>query len=313
MSAGDITPEAAVAISYGRGLDSLHLAAFQPLLEAMLARGSRGYWAALHLLSMFQHGKKSLEPEVAAWLEKLLTAPELFNLDTVDVMHVHDFETAAKRLRSNGYIDAEFAAALTHQTLSIVNAKDFGLQLTLDDQVRKILKMLMQDHPQIVWDAVQDSLASVSEEKKYRLRHLIELQEIGAGRHGLLYDLPQSLYLGWLDEDPLARLPFVFGWIPITSPDEAGTVQWHLDLQTLVDRYPVTQESLDIIAQRLFPTSWSGSLADQLEPSLSLLAGWRSHKKPEVRNWAAATHIRLGEIIRRERRDDDNREAGYLD
>ena len=145
----------------------------------------------------------------------------------------------------------------------------------------------------------------------YRMAHLLQTQGNAVDEAGLLNELPEEVYLSWLKANPRARLQHVLGWVPFTQSLGNGREQWHPDFEKIVNKFLTRKDELVIIEQRFFPTSWSGSLADQLEPHLPLLQNWWRHPKAMVRDWALNAHARLLNVISEERRGDANRDIKY--
>lgn len=310
LEAGTVQPEAVSQLSFGRGLDHLEAAEIAPFFEALIATGTGGLWAALEALFMYQHWRTAIAPEVIALFKSILFDPRLF-LKRASSMGSHHFEEAVALLHRHGRIHAADAEKLMAQILRLGTDCEFDIQLHFEGISQKILRFLVNQYPNEVWNRAKEYLEIDDKALSYRMNHLLQLEENFAGEAGLLNDLPQEMYSPWLKEAPAARLHRVLGWVPLIQSSGDGRERWHPDLEGLVDNFATKNDDLAVIERRLLPNSWSGSLADQLEPHLPLLMDWWNHPKMIVRNWALNVHMRLSNFIADERRTDANREIGY--
>src|SRR5690606_30852180 len=99
------------------------------------------------------------------------------------------------------------------------------------------------------------------------------------------FDVPQSIYLDWVREDPKTRAASAVAWLPIAGRQESG-LKWHHELEAFVAEFGEQPDVLPAVSRRLMPTSWWGGLARYLEPIIPLVENWLSHPNPHVRDWA---------------------------
>jgi hypothetical protein len=189
----------------------------------------------------------------------------------------------------------------------------YEVQLELEDSAQKILELLIADHPREVWNAIKGRLEAEDPLSAHRISGLLGIDKSADDGTALLHALPAEIYFEWMEEKPNERVSVVLGWLPITRKSDDGTLQWHPDLVQFVESYVNAPEDLDIVAQRLFPSSWWGSLADRLEPSRRLVATWCDHPMPAVRQWALRTESRMRATILNERRRDANEDTRFFE
>lgn len=313
LKQGDLSPSIAATLAYGRRLDHLAPEVLQPFVDSMCASNGQGCWAALSMVSTYQWGRKDLDPRVAEWFKRILLTDKIFNVSKTDVMEAHDFESVVKMLISHGQIDDVFAADLADQVMKLAYIEDFSVQLRMDDSVRAVLKSVIEVQPRAVWATLSKHIHKNTETQWYRVQDLLQLHAQGLGEKGLLYDLPQDVYMSWLEEEPASRLPFVMGWIPLTTSDENGELSWDQGLLELFDVFELSDEEFSMLSSRLMPASWRGSLADQLEKLIPLYQALTEHPQIAIRNWASNATTSLHSRIQQERLDDQNRQARFLD
>lgn len=308
-----LTPSSAVALSYGRGLDHLPPKSFEGFLDALIDSGADGCWSALDVVAMYQHGRPDLSPEVAAVFRKILVNPRLFETTRAGQMGAHHFEQAVQLLSRKGYLDGAYAGELTERVLALGTDADFELQLELDDPARKVLKLLIADFPAEVWRKLQMLFDLTDGTTRFRMANLFQMEDAEATTGGLLSEFPREMLMAWFRENPDQRMEVLLGWLPIVENQEGGGLRWNAELEQFVSEYVTRPAQLSVIASRFHPRSFWGSLADRLEPYLSLLREWWSHSNGAVRAWAIDTHERLTKVIAEERRRDANDQAarGY--
>jgi len=304
-----LTPGSAATLSYGRGLDHLSPKSFEAFLDALIEMGADGCWSALDVVAMYQHGRPDLAPEVAALFRKILVSPRLFETARAGQMGGHHFEQAVQLLSRHGYLDGAYAAELTERILALGTDADFELQLGLDDSARKVLKLLIADFPAEVWQKLQVLFDLTDATTRFRMANLFQMEDAEANTGGLLSEFPREILMTWFRENPSERMEILLGWLPIVESEEGGRMRWNAELEQFISEHVTHPEQLSVIASRFHPRSWWGSLADRLEPFLSLLREWWGHSNGAVRSWAIETHERLTKMIAEERRRDANDRA----
>lgn len=95
-----------------------------------------------------------------------------------------------------------------------------------------------------------------------------------SGRAGILFETPIASTVAWADVDPARRAPFLVSFTPLLDIGREGLPSWHSALVALAKRYGKLREFRSALAARIFPSSWSGSLSEYLEPYIAPLEGW---------------------------------------
>jgi hypothetical protein len=168
------------------------------------------------------------------------------------------------------------------------------------------LQALLKTNPQEVWAQLSPLLLSKDWLVRDRVKNLIEFERDDNLGPGLLFGLPENLYLDWTRRNPDDRATIVMDWLPIAVKANDGTLSWHPALEAFVREFGAKKGVLAGIGIRLHPRSWWGSVAPFLEPLIPLLESWDTHPLPEVRSWAEQSIVHLKKQIEEERRRDDD-------
>ena len=86
--------------------------------------------------------------------------------------------------------------------------------------------------------------------------------------------------------------------------NQEGAYTWHPAFETLASEFGQVEAFRDTVADRLQPSSWSGSKVPILEGNLPPLEKWFEHPIGILAQWARDTHRSLEQEIASERRYD---------
>ena len=187
---------------------------------------------------------------------------------------------------------------------------DHGLRFDFEHYADELFGRLIEAQPAAVWEEMAVHLSGPQVLRSWRIeRHLDPDRDDRAGA-GILFKLPEHLYLDWVRGDPEKRAPVVVTWLPLVCKGSDGQRSWHPALEHFVADYCEIDGVLSGIGARLHPTSWWGSIIPFLEPWLPLLQAWQNHPHESVRRWAQVVHEGLVRQIAAERQDDAEREGG---
>lgn len=135
--------------------------------------------------------------------------------------------------------------------------------------------------------------------------------EIRLERRSPLNDMETAVMCDWADRDPGMRYPVIgrlLSMFEVDGLDDAvGLSGRFLEmLDSAPDRAAFLGDG-----GRLYPSGWSGSLADVLEKRRALLEPLASHPDPAVANWIGKLDDWLRDVIAAERRRDAEREESF--
>lgn len=276
---GDIAPGEAVPLSYGRRMEGLAIGAIAPLLNALVDRsGGGGTWAAIEILSMFLHGRVTVSAEEAAAIKRALLAP-LGNDLPANAMSGHAYGVLVGLLNRGGFLDAAFASEFTSQIIALAQVSTGWYGTSVAEALQEALEVVLAITPDAVWRPIAGFYEVASRAERRNLQRVVSKQSLfaeGADAFdaGLLFAAPTDDLLDWAAEDPERRVSFLVSFFPILqSNGDAGAI-WHPAFVTLVNRFGEAVALGQALRERIFPSSWSGSMEAYLSPYRAPLATW---------------------------------------
>lgn len=310
LQTGDVEPQQCVTLSYGRGLDHFSAEEIVPLLDGLELHGAAGLWAALDIISMYLHGGKALSDPIVQKLKGIILSPALFDAITCETMNGHHLQEMAKLLIKNGRVDRKFARSIIKQLLTIFHLKKREIRFELKNPARSIIRELIAPYPGEVWAEISKLLLVEDALVRLRLEQLIQPDHDSYLGPGLLYALPEHVYLDWVRERSNERAAIVIRWLPVAEKDSEGSLSWHPALEAFIAEFGGEELVLGELSRRMRPKSWWGSIVPHLKPFLPFLETWCSHQKSEVRRWASEQIKVIEAEIKINRKRDEERSAG---
>jgi hypothetical protein len=138
-------------------------------------------------------------------------------------------------------------------------------EVRANDQV-DLIKALFQVHPSVMLDEL---FSGDEESRKESVRLLNNLNRFD---NNALDDIPDEIILDWCSRDPIIRYPIAaIGMALFRRSNDREPHAWTDLPRKLLENAPEPRAILNEIVYRLRPTSWSGSLASNLESRLKLL------------------------------------------
>ncbi len=163
--------------------------------------------------------------------------------------------------------------------------------------------------------ATLDELVAGSE--KDRRKSIDLIQETMRHRQNPSSVVPDELLVEWCDARPNIRYPFAAGVALLFSrPNDQTPHEWQPVAKALLERAPDPVAVFKVISARLWPTSFSGSIASKLESRAQLLDKLVIGNDPALVEAAGAARADLVERIEKERRDEleeDRAESGRFE
>ncbi len=287
---GSISPADCVFLSYGRGLDDVNPSKLGPLLTEMSNNhGSDGLWAAMEIASMYRHGLGVMDSSFASFVQGMLLSPSL----TKDVRNAtrdgYVFETLFGSVVEAIGVSDELVSGFCRQVERLCQGETYDVFSDLSDPTRKVLARLAVVSPKLLFDGVAAIYENASALERNRLLELTgptdEYDEKRYLSAGPLSGVSDEVTLAWADESPAQRSAFLAGISPLLEEAQSGP-QWHRTFQALAMRYGMYPLFLRTLRDRIYPTSWSGSIIPSLTAWFGPLAEWSTHDVPAVAVWA---------------------------
>jgi hypothetical protein len=250
-------------LAYGRACDVIPGPEFKRLLLA-IGQKPGGIPVAMDILSMRLHSdgsnKKESVPEVAEAGRALLAGYEFHRKDNRAPREDYELGVII-RASLAGDVGKPISRRLCRNFLAATARYDVHAY-EYDD----LMKGLFQVHPA---DVLDELLAGDKEAQCNSVRLMNDLLRFGKGP---MDAVPDDIILRWCDRDPEVRYPFVAAIALLFKPTENEEPQeWtNLTRELLLKAFNKGAVFKEIV-DRLHPTSWSGSLASQLESRLKLL------------------------------------------
>ena len=271
-------------LSYGRGLDGLSADILILLIDELsVNHKTEGVWAALEIISMYQHGKSNVDKRLADKIEEIISSPDLLGEIRRATRDGYIFETLVKVIDKHYGIDDDFAKRLGGQIVRLCQLDDYKIFHELDAPFKKLVKLLVLKKPLILWRAISGLFEIATPIEMHRLTDLIGSSYIGFEqldylKEGAIFGVSDSEYIKWIDIDPASRAPFVCEFYPILDR-EKDELNWHPAIEKMSEKYGYIPAFREAIFRRLHPRSWSGSLVPYLERHLELLEKWFKSQK----------------------------------
>jgi hypothetical protein len=151
--------------------------------------------------------------------------------------------------------------------------------------------------------ATLDELAAGSD--KDRRKSIDLIQETMRHRQNPSSAVPDDILLGWCDAQPGIRYPFAAGVALLFSrPNDQTPHEWQPVAKALLERAPDPVAVFKVISARLWPTSFSGSVASKFESRVQLLDKLAIGDDPALATAVRAARADLVERVEKERRDE---------
>lgn len=301
LQAGDAEPWQCAQL----GLNHLASKDIAPLLDELTSHGGTGQWTALNLILMYLHPDKTPDAILEKKLKAILISPILFNQIDRRNIETYHFERAIGLLRKHGMVNGPFVRTLTRRMLNL--AKRLSMFIEVDQLFRKVLSEFTPKYPTDIWLEVAPTLLEGTPLERHQVRQLLKPNHDDHFGAGLLFGLPQRLYLDWVREDAEKRAPLASEWLPIAKRNDDNSLAWHPAIESFVTEFGNVPSVLGVISRRMYPSSWYGSLVPHLRPWIPLLKTWLNQPHLEVRTWAQHQVERLEECIEsQEKRDEED-------
>ncbi|KIC33608.1 hypothetical protein [Leisingera sp. ANG-S5] len=287
---GRVTPAQSISVSYGRRLEEVGHAALSTFIEALVERGSDGgAWAALEILSMYTHGQKILPPKIVDLVKFTILSQSIAEeADGNSTMADHSYDRLLRLVDASNGIDDTFARRFADQL--VFACRTSGSRRRGPPEVlRGALDTIIPRAPAAVWPVLASFYEIATRVERDRMNAITsatkpfasDLSRIGSGA---LFDIPIELMLEWVAVDPDGRITFLLTFFPILQ-QKSGKWTWHPALQKLAKLYGDRKRFRDALRQRIYPSSWSGSLKPHLMIFTEPLASWGSDAV--LGDWAA--------------------------
>ena len=259
----DIAPIRAYQnIAYGRAADNVSGPDFQELVGAIAGKPG-GSPVALEIVAMRIHGDltsgRSPDEGVRKAGRDLLADYEFRSRDGSTDREDHELDSVAS-ISLAGSDGAPAARSLVRKLMTahagrVVSGYDYN----------DLIKALVKVQPQVVLD----ELFSGDEKSQASSVYLLKGIE---RRQNAIAEVADDVIVAWCNGDPTVRYPIAAAICALYHrPQERGASAWRPLVRLLLENAPDPTRVFSEIVRRLYPSTWSGSLASKLEERLRLL------------------------------------------
>lgn len=249
-------------LAYGRACDEISGPQFRDLVLA-IARKPGGCPVGLEMIAMRLHSDQSAKreplPEVREAGRLVLGEFEFHSKDGRTSREDHEMGIIT-RASLEGPEGVSAARTLCRKLLLAAAKHDISAY-DYDDLMRSLFEL----HPVAMLDELFSGDPKSQRQSVRLLQNLLRFQK------PLLEVVPDQVILSWCDQDPAPRYPLATAVATLFKrPKEGEPHEWTSLTRKLLEKAPDPQAVLSEIIQRLYPSSWSGSLATKLEGRLKL-------------------------------------------
>jgi hypothetical protein len=282
-------------LAYGRACENVPGPQFRDLVLA-IARKPGGCPVGIQIISMRLHSDREAKrepiPEVREAGRIVLGDFEFHRKDGRAAREDHELGIVVKATLG-GPEGAVVARQLCRKLIAAAAKHDIRAY-DHDDLMNSLLRVQTAD---VLDELFSGDVKSVTESVRF-------LQDLLRHRQNIFDGVSDDTLLEWCDRDSATRYPLMASVaILFKGRDESQATGWQPLVGRLLEKAPEPQLVLNEIVPRLYPSSWSGSLATILEQRQKLLSSLGSGT-PRLAVTVAAVNARLQATIDAERRSE---------
>jgi hypothetical protein len=250
-------------LAYGRACDKVPGPQFRNLVLA-IARKPGGCPVALEIISMRLHSDRDAKreplPEAREAGRIVLRGFEFHGKDSQTAREDYELGVLV-RASLAGLEGVSVARTLCRKLMTAASRHDISAY-EYDD----LLKGLLEVHPLDILDELFSGDAKARKDSVRLLNNLLRFHK------AVLDVLPDEVLLTWCDRYPTVRYSLAASVATLFKrPNKGEPHEWTPLAGKLLEKAPDPRSVLNEIIQRLYPSSWSGSLATKLDGRLKLL------------------------------------------
>ena len=251
------------SLAWGRASDNIPGPAFRDLLLAIAGKPG-GLTVSLEILSMrlFANAADKVKPvpEVAEAGRVLLDAFEFHGKDQRT-----DREDRELGRIAQVSLAGDEGVAIVQRIVRKMMAAIRSYEISAHDQ-DDLMTGLLRVHPEVVLD---EAFSGDTKAIRNAVQAFVDFQRF---RKNPLEVVPDDILVAWCERDPSIRYPVMAASAGLFKrPGNDQPHEWLPLASKLLAKAPDPDAVLKEIVTRLYPTSWSGSLATKLEGRLRLL------------------------------------------
>ncbi|MDO8871723.1 MAG: hypothetical protein Q7V05_03205 [Methanoregula sp.] len=272
--------------------------------------GPEGILSALEILYLTSINDSERKLLFKDEFRKIILEDHPITLGTIFSSHDgYQFKEIVKILLSETERDVLLAKSLTKDIIKICRSPRFDYHLL--ESLKPIVKSLISNYFEISWPSMSKLLLS----KKYRDKHnmvtLLGGNNFDHAPNPYLSNLiPPEKLIKWAMKNPINGPEALIEIIPLTITRSDNSIEWNPVVLRLLDEVTDVRPLLDEMHSKIGSFSWVGSLIPAYQKQNALLNLLKTHKRPEVRQWAIEFIKRNEREIEDERKSEEEESIG---
>ena len=312
IKADVVRPYQAHAIAWDDYLQDISAPLIEELLGVILSKDAEGAWAAIRFISRWLY---SFEPEESWILEiviKTVTNSALFKNTQWCSFDWYNWQLLAEKLLKSKATGSDFRLQLLAFVMSATDIADYNCQLSFERDVQKVLRLLVDQDPKLVWEKYHEKNESADANVKFRLESLFNADFRNSTGGGVLDEIPEEIYIPWVMEDKDKRMEAVISWMQVFEGAE-DIPTWSPKFVEFIDTFVDNPKHLESLFSRITSGSWTGNYSDLLETRRNQLSSlYDLSNNPYVKQWLNQRIANMKHDITTQRRHDANLKASYM-
>lgn len=261
---------------------------------------------AFELLYMWSLNEEKKFNTCRDMLRNILLTPNLLKYNKLTDTDAHNWQDICQKLLGGETMDDQLAMYIASEIVALCAKREF--KYTLDLFLEPVVSTLLSHYRELTWPVFSDGLLSDDGYTEYNMNLLFDSNREFGGK--VLTVLPNDFLMKWCELNPEKTSEILANIINPLSGDSESP--WHSVTRFLFEHYSAQPHILSIIASRMGPSSWTGSIVPHYEGQIEPLKKLLDHRKPEVRKWARDLIEGLQLAIQKEKQRDAEHSIGIM-
>lgn len=274
--------------------------------------GPEGILSALEILYLTSLNDSEKKLSYKDEFRKIILEDHPITLGTIFSSHDgYQFKEIVKILLLETERDVLLARSLTKEIITVCKSPRFDNQLL--ESLKPIVKSLISDYFEISWTSISKLLLSKKNRDKHNMVTLLGGNNFDHAPNPYLSNLiPPEKLIKWAMKNPVNGPEALIDIIPLTLKKSDNSIEWNPVVLHLLDDVTDIIPLLDEMQSKIGSFSWVGSLIPEYQKQNAVLNQLKTHKRPEVRQWAINFIKRNEKEIEDERRSEEEETLGRL-
>jgi hypothetical protein len=298
---GDLAPEATKIFGMGGVLQPMPASEVKRLINSLVARGEKGAWVAVDLLSMYMHSDRTKADAVRDEIDRAVRAAPFASSKSDEVMNNHHYETLVKVLLADSTRGPALAKFLAEKLIEA--AQDY--RASSGQFLQKLTELIIARFTEIVLPMFAFRIERADRRDRWAFVNILGSPFSFSGKgEGPLFRLSVAVVIAACKAYPKNFAPMVAEMAPIFAGTN-GEKNWTALGAALLSEFGSRKDILDALSINISTGGWSGPTSAHLRTFVRPLEELRDHPVRQVRSWARERLKILNTQIEREVRDEE--------